>query len=261
MNIELRLLISLIAGLLSGFILSIPPLGPTSFAIISKGFKGEMHQGAAVGLGAGFMDFFYVMVVYGGLSLIKLFIPDVVNQFFSENEHFFLTLITFAGCVIVVVYGIMLIRRKSAIEDMPMKESIEALESQEIDELHKNIIQDTLMTKVKITKTNHDILKNFFIGIMLCLSSVTLPASWVIFVGYLKSYGVIDSYFLTGVVYAIGVWAGTSLWFYLLMLFIKKNLKKIKPDALNRLNILVGIFLILLGAFLFYKALDFALSY
>ena len=178
MNVELRLLISLVAGLLSGFILSIPPLGPTSFAIISKGFKGEMRQGAAVGLGAGFMDFFYVMVVYGGLSLIKLFIPDVVNKFFSDNEHFFLTLITFAGCVIVVVYGIMLIKRKPAIEGKPVEESIEALESQEIDELHKNILQDTLMTRVKINKTNHDILKNFFIGIMLCLSSVTLPASW-----------------------------------------------------------------------------------
>ena len=92
---------------------------------------------------------------------------------------------------------------------------------------------------------------------VICYSSCLL----VIFVGYLKSYGIIDSYFLTGVVYAIGVWVGTSLWFYLLMLFIKKNLKRIRPDALNRLNILVGIFLILLGAFLFYKALDFALSH
>lgn len=261
MNLELRLVISLAAGLLSGFILSIPPLGPTNIAVISKGFSGEVRQGAAIGSGAGFMDFFYVVIIYGGLSLIKLFIPDAVNAFFAEHEHFFITLITFAGCVIVVVYGIILMKRKPVNDDKPVKESIKELVEQEKDEMHKNIIQDTIYTKVAKNKSNHDIMKNFFVGVMLCLSSVTLPASWFIFVGYLKSYGVIDSYFLTGLVYAAGVWLGTSLWFYVLVVFIKKNLKKIKPDALNRLNVLVGIFLIGLGIFLLYKALDFSLHH
>lgn len=263
MSEGLRLLVSLISGIVTGIVLSIPPLGPTSIAILSKGFKNEVKQGTAISSGAGFMDFVYVLVAFGGMSLIKLFIPESVNDFFARNENLFITILTFAGSAIVVIYGIKLIRSKQGDKKFSVNENeniLEVTDEEQILEKH-NILQNEILTRVKIKDNNNYIVKNFFTGVVFCLSSVTLPASWILVIGYLKSYGILDSYFITGFFFAIGVWFGTTLWFYSILVFISKNLKRIKPSALNKLNVNVGIFLIGLGIFLLYKALDFAIQH
>jgi threonine/homoserine/homoserine lactone efflux protein len=79
------ILINLIAGILTGFIVSVPPLGPISFAIISKGFKNEINEGRAIASGAAFMDFFYCLIAFGGISLIISFLPLVLTEFYENN--------------------------------------------------------------------------------------------------------------------------------------------------------------------------------
>ena len=54
--------------------------------------------------------------------------------------------------------------------------------------------------------------------------------------------------------FSIGAFSGTFIWFYTLLKLISGNKKRINPATVNKLNIIAGIILLILGAFLFVKA-------
>jgi threonine/homoserine/homoserine lactone efflux protein len=251
----------LIVGLILGYLLSMPPVGPTNFAIIAKGFKREIKSGVAIGAGAGFTDLFYILVAYGGVSAIYSFIPSSIKLFLELNQIYFKIGITAVGCFIVIFYGIKIMKMK-VIDDEG--EQIDEAEIEDIKERADEKLEKTedeiakIIHKKPIPKNEGSITGSFFTGILLCLSSVTLPASWFAIVSFLKGYGVIDSNFWSGFFMAVGVFLGTTAWFYTLVKFISLKSHKIKSNTLNKINISVGIILILLGVFLIYKAFDFA---
>jgi threonine/homoserine/homoserine lactone efflux protein len=239
-----------------------PPLGPTNFAILSKGFRKQVREGVAIGAGAGFADLIYILIAFGGVSLIRSIIPESFDLFVSDNELYFKAGITAIGCLIVFYYGLKIMRSKSFEEDKPISDEIneiEAIAAQKLLHTEKEI--GKLIKKEPIKQKNGSgIYSSFVAGILLCVSSITLPASWIAFVGYLKSYGLINNEFLSGLFLALGVMAGTTLWFYTIVKIVSRNSHKITPSTLNKLNIGVGLFLILLSLFLFYKVFDFACS-
>jgi threonine/homoserine/homoserine lactone efflux protein len=239
-----------------------PPLGPTNIAIIAKGFKKEINEGVAVGAGAGFADFIYILIAYGGVSLIRSFIPGSVDIFVSDNELYFKAGITAAGCIIVFFYGVKIMRSKSFPVDKSVTEELTEIEAVASEKLHQKEKEIEKIIKKKSNKRNNDtsVYGSFVAGALLCVSSITLPASWFAFVGYLKSYHLIDNNFLSGLALAIGVMAGTTLWFYTIVKIVSANAHKILPSTLNKLNVVVGIFLIVLSVFLFYKIFDFAFA-
>src|SRR3970282_1454335 len=106
------MIINLIAGILTGIIVSIPPIGPIAFAMISKGFKNEVREGKAIALGAAFMDFFYCLIAFGGINLIISFFPLVVSDFYAKNAYMIEIVLTFSGCIIVMIYGLKILRSK-----------------------------------------------------------------------------------------------------------------------------------------------------
>ena len=61
------------------------------------------------------------------------------------------------------------------------------------------------------------------------------------------SYGLINSNFFTGLFLALGVFIGTTVWFYLLVNFVSKNSMKINPRTLQKLNNFMGLLLVVLG--------------
>lgn len=256
------MLSSLIIGLFAGYILSIPPIGPTSFAVISKGFKKDIVAGTSIGAGAGFMDMFYILIAYGGVSAIISFIPEHINNFFELNELYFKAGLTLLGCFIVIFYGFKIMKMKIE-QDNNKNDKIGKMieKGEKYLEKKEEEVEKILYKKHVVPVQNENIFScitiNFFSGAFLCLSSITLPASWIAFVGYLKSYGVIDKSFISGLMLAIGVFAGTTLWFNSLTYFLSKKSESIRPSTLNKLNIAVGIILILLGVFLFLKAIQF----
>ncbi|MEP7146798.1 MAG: LysE family transporter [bacterium] len=241
------MIIGLIVGFAIGFIFSMPPLGPTYFAIIDRGLKNQVRNGVAIGVGAGFMDMIYILIAYGGVSAIISFLPDSVNQLFLSNEDNIKLFLAFAGCVVVIFYGIKIMRTKSEIPD-PDKNKIKDEKFNKKLATVENVFKKTeKLLHTKVVDAHSDVKGSFLIGVVMCLSSVTLPATWFATIGYLKSYRLIDSSWLTGVLLGTGVLAGTSFWFYLMTKFISKNSSKIKPSVINKLNISTGIFLILLG--------------
>jgi threonine/homoserine/homoserine lactone efflux protein len=250
----INLILNLITGLVTGFIVSIPPMGPIAFAIISKGFKNEIKEGKAVAFGAAFMDFFYCLIAFGGVSLIISFFPSIASEFYNKNSYVIEIILTFAGCVFVIFYGLKIMRSKISYDKLEEKES-DKLNSAFIKagKLEEKAIDMAKHLKVPEVK-NSNYFGLFFMGVLLCLSSLTIPASWIAIVSYLKGYNFMNSSFFGGLLFAIGAFAGTYAWFYLLLKLITGNKKRINQATVNKLNIIAGVILIILGIFLFVKA-------
>jgi hypothetical protein len=242
------MIINLIAGILTGFIISIPPMGPIAFAMISRGFKNEVREGKAIALGAAFMDFVYCLLAFGGISLIISFLPSAASDFYARNNHTIETALTFSGCAIVIIYGLKIMRSKISYDKMEAKESVKLNsvieKAGKLNEKAKNAakrlhVPASKVPEIKASDTGKsNIYGLFFMGVLLCMSSITLPASWIALVGYLNGYNFLDSSFLGGLLFSVGAFVGTLGWFY----------------TLNKLNIIAGVILLLLGVFLFIKA-------
>lgn len=242
------MIISLIAGILTGFIVSIPPLGPIAFALISKGFKGEVKEGMAIAAGSAFMDMIYCLIAYGGITLIISLLPSIVEVFYYKNTYTIQIVLTYVGCVLVIIYGIKIMRSKSNYGDMKSTQSEKIEKSEEM--FHK--LEEKHIIPIKPEQSN--LFGQFMIGVLLCLSSITLPASWIAFVSYLKGYGLIEGSFLSGLLFSAGAFVGTFLWFYILLKLITGNKHRININTVNKLNIGAGVILIGLGVILFVKA-------
>ena len=250
----MSLIINFTAGILTGFIVSIPPLGPIAFAIISKGFKNEIKDGKAIAFGAAFMDFFYCLLAFGGIALIISFFPSVVADFYTKNAYIIEMILTFTGCAIVIIYGLKIMKTKITYNKLEEEESakldLAIAKAGKLTEKAENLAKHLKVPE--INKSNFFGL--FFMGVLLCMSSLTLPASWIALVGYLKGYNFLNSSFLGGLLFSIGAFTGTFAWFYTLLKLITGNKKRINPATVNKLNIIAGIILLSLGVFLFVKA-------
>jgi arginine exporter protein ArgO len=240
-----------------------PPLGPTNVAITVKGFKKEIKEGVAIGAGAGFVDFIYILMAYGGLSLFLSFLPDSFGDYYYANQDIFKVVMTYIGCAVVIIYGFKIKKMKIDVGEITarQKEKIEDVLHKSESVVHKTEqnLEKVFHHKV-IKKDGSSVFGNFLTGVLLCFSSVTLPASWVAIVTYCKGYKLISSEFLSGVIFGIGVFLGTVFWFYTLVKIISKNTHRIKPETLSKINVFVGYFLIALGGFLLYKAIDFTIA-
>ena len=246
--------VTLLTGVITGYFISIPPLGPISFSLISKGFNNKIKEGMGIGTGAAFMDFAYCMVAFGGISLLFSLLPESVSIFYSKNINLIQIILTYTGCLIVVFYGIRIMRTKITFEELESRQIEKISEAKEkaieVNEKAKEFAKQHHVPVV--SKSSFSAL--FIMGILLCFSSITLPASWFSVVGYLKGYGLINSSLLDGLYFSIGVFLGTSGWFYTLLKLITGNKHRISPSSVNKLNIASGVVLIMLGIFLFVKA-------
>lgn len=248
------MLVTFIVGIITGFIVSIPPLGPISFALISKGFKDEIKEGMSIALGSAFMDFIYAMIAFGGISLFISLLPDSAARFYSLNIDLIQIILIYSGCFIVVIYGIRILSSKITFEQLELKQGERLLEAQEkADAVKERASEFAKQHRVPVvTKSNYGRL--FIMGIMLCISSITLPASWIALVGYIKGYGIIERSIWGGLSFSFGAFIGTALWFYILLNLITGNRHRINPTTVNKLNISAGAVLIILGISLFIKA-------
>jgi len=248
------MIINILAGIATGFLVSIPPLGPIAFAMISKGFKNEIKQGRAIAFGAAFMDFFYCLIAFSGIGLIISFLPSGAAKFYAHNVRIIEIVLTFAGSAIVIIYGLKILRMKITYDKLEAGEAAKfdsaAVKAEKLREKTENAVKHL---KIPITKKSN-LFGLVFLGVLLCLTSLTLPASWIAIIGYLKGYDFLNSSFLGGLVFSIGTFGGTFGWYYLLLTLITGNKKRINPTTVNKLNVLAGAILIMLGVFLFIKA-------
>jgi len=248
------MIVNLLSGILTGFIVSIPPVGPIAFAMISKGFNNDTRDGKAIAFGAAFMDFFYCLIAFGGITLIISLFPAIASDFYTKNAKVIQIVLIFSGSVIVIIYGLKIMRSKITYTGLETRESAKYNTAfARANMLSEKAIDMAKRLKVpEINKSN--LFGLFFMGVLLCMSSLTLPASWIALVGYLKGFNFLNSSFTGGLLFSIGAFTGTLAWFYTLLKLITGNKKRINQATVNKLNIIAGIVLLLLGVVLFVKA-------
>ncbi|MDO9341382.1 MAG: LysE family transporter [Bacteroidales bacterium] len=78
-----------IAGLLAGFIFSMPIAGPISILIISNALKGRLRYCNLVSIGASFADFTYVFIAVFGLTKLYSLYKPAIPYIFSFGSIFF----------------------------------------------------------------------------------------------------------------------------------------------------------------------------
>jgi len=222
--------------------------------MISKGFKNEIKEGRAIAFGAAFMDFFYCLIAFSGIGLIISFFPSGVADFYAENVKAIEIGLTFAGGAMVLIFGLKIIKTKITYN------KLEADESEKVDSAlaKANKLMDKSENMAKhlkipiIKKSN--IFGLFFLGVLLCVSSLALPALWIAIIGYLKGYHFLKSSFLGGLAFSIGTFAGTFTWYFTLLKLVSGNKKRINQTTINTLNVIAGVILLMFSAFLFVRA-------
>ena len=101
-----------IAGLLSGFIFSMPIAGPISILITSNALKGRLRYCNLVNLGASFADFTYVFIAVYGLTKLYSFYKPIIPYIFSF------------GSILLIFLGYKIFRTKVDIEHLEDKSHI-----------------------------------------------------------------------------------------------------------------------------------------
>lgn len=261
------MIVNLIAGIITGFIVSVPPMGPIAFAMISRGFKNEVGEGRGIALGAAFMDFVFCLVAFAGINLIISYLPQSAEDFYTAHISLIEMLLTFTGCAVVILYGVKIIRSKSELGKLETEDPAKLNPAYKRAGVMKARAEG-IAKKVKIPQSLKPRIKTkpaeikrsklygmFFMGVLLCLSSVTVPASWIALVGYLKGFNFLNASFFGGFLFSVGAFLGTYGWFYLLLKLITWNKKRINSKSIKKLNVIAGIVLLIIGVILFVKAL------
>jgi threonine/homoserine/homoserine lactone efflux protein len=98
-----------VAGLLAGFIFSMPIAGPISVLITSNALKGRLHYCLLVSIGASIADFLYVFIAVFGLAKLYALYKPAIPYIFAVGSVFFFYL------------GYRIIRTKIDIENLEDK--------------------------------------------------------------------------------------------------------------------------------------------
>ena len=101
-----------IAGLLAGFIFSMPIAGPISILVTSNALKGRLRYCNLVNLGASFADFTYVFIAVYGLTKLYSFYKPIIPYIFTF------------GSVLLIFLGYRIFRTNVDIEHLEDKSYI-----------------------------------------------------------------------------------------------------------------------------------------
>ncbi len=87
--------------------------------------------------------------------------------------------------------------------------------------------------------------------ILLYLSNPTLYAFWIAVAGTSTAHHLVTNTGWTPVVFAIACGLGSMIWYLLLVSYVAKHQQKIKPSAMRRLLLFMGIALVGFGLYTF----------
>ena len=239
---------ALLSGIILGFLVSTPPLGPVFFAVMTKGLKGETHKGLFLGIGAAVTDTFYALIAVTGISLISSQLPESITNYYEVNEQLITTVFTYASGLFVFMYGIKIILHKQP--DIPK----EKMDEENLNELSVQPRQKGLSFFSTFERFTPHISKQIITGATLAFSSLTLPASWFAIVGVLKSHYLIEKSYASGILFCTGVFIGTYLWFFTMLKIIAHNKHRIGSSTLRYLYFGSGVVLNILGLTLLFHA-------
>lgn len=189
------MILSLLIGLVVGFVMSIPP-GPISVAVIRQGIKGDFRSGLKIGIGASVMDILYALAAAFASSAI------IVNFENFLSGHAWLELLFQIICVVLlVVLGLKYFTATT--EDLQHSE-----EKEQVGE-----------SRAQKMGFSSPLMLGVLMGVMNLANPSFLP-SLIAVAGFIQAKGWIVKSPAGSSLYAIGFGVGVFLWFLLLLRII-----------------------------------------
>ncbi len=220
---------ALLLGVLSGFVLSIPP-GPLSAAVTKHSVSASYRTGLMIAVGGAVMDVVYVLIAAFASSAL---VVTLVNLLTGSGWP---PLIFQVLCIIILlVMGIRYVRHK---DHLKAEQKIYRVEQAQEE---------------KAQKLGHP--SPFFIGVLIAIANLAAPAfipSMISVVSYLQANHWLSGRADDNILYAVGFGTGTTLWFSLVARMLVKHRSKFSPDVLSTIYRFAGGTLIVCACILAY---------
>jgi threonine/homoserine/homoserine lactone efflux protein len=221
------MIVALLIGFFTGVLFSFP-IGPVNTAAISRTVHYGARIGYAVGIGAALMDFIYC----GGAAQIHAFLSrsPVINLIFQS-----------IGLIVLVWFGIKLLREKKGIRPEVSEESIQAKEEKaehQVEKLHVS---------------GSSIWGSLAIGIVLYASNVAGIPEWIFVSAFWRSTGLLKDDVGLNAFFALGAAAGAAFWFAMLVRFFARRRKTFAPTTIARINKFSAIAMLIFGVYFGYQ--------
>lgn len=93
----------------------------------------------------------------------------------------------------------------------------------------------------------------FLVGVFMYVSNPTLVAFWLMLSGVIQSSGIIGDSIVAVALFALGVGAGTSLWYYLLLRAISWKKESFRAETLTVFSKISGYIMLSFSAYIGYE--------
>lgn len=221
--------VSILVGLIIGFILAMPP-GPVAVTAIKFSLDKGVKRAIFFGFGTGLMDFIYCTVIVFATSAVFQII-DTFAEDFPELKFLF----QFAVVLAIMIYGFLHLKNT--------KKSIDI----------ENVPQNNSKIVNKLSNKGP-----FFIGIALALANIANP-TFLPTLAYVtmnvQGLNLIENNFFSNLFFAIGFGLGNLSWIYLLIKVVNHYKSKMSERFLAKINQFAGLTLIGFGTLLGYRIL------
>ncbi|MCX7735547.1 MAG: LysE family transporter [Candidatus Kapabacteria bacterium] len=225
------MILSLLAGLIIGFVMAMPP-GPVAVTALKLGLEKGAKHGYQVGLGTGLIDFFYCMIAVFATSAALALLGD-----FTDKYPLLTLIIQLSVVAGMMIYGFITLKS------------------------HKNPIVDqtnNLPKKVKFfDKLAHR--GSFFFGLAVALANIANP-TFMPSLAYVslnvQKLGLIELTTIGNISYALGFGVGNFLWIYFLIRILTHYRSKLSDKFIVIIKKFAGYTLIGFGSILGYRVLE-----
>lgn len=224
------MILSLLAGIVVGYVLAIPP-GPVGVTVLKSAMRGDKKCGVSIAAGAGFMDIFFCLLAI--LATTALF--ETLQSFFADYP---VAMVGFQAVVVLgtVGYGILQFRTPKSAADVPQPKQPRL--SQLAIRLQQN--------------------GPFFLGVGIALTNIASPTflpSLCYTTMSVQHFGLVSASILGGVLFAIGFGFGNFAWSYTLLRVILHFRSRFSPALTVRIHQFAGLTMIGVGTYLGYRVL------
>lgn len=226
------MILSLLAGLIIGFVMAMPP-GPVAVTAIKFGLEKGAKHGYQIGLGTGLIDFFYCIIAVFATSAFLAILGDFTDKY--PLLTLFIQLSIVAG---MMVYGYLTLKSKKN----PLEDGAEI-------QTNKFKFFDRLAHR-----------GTFFFGIAVALANIANP-TFMPSLAYVslnvQKLGLIELTTLGNLSYALGFGIGNFLWIYFLIRLLTHYRSKFSDKFIVMIKKFAGFTLIGFGSILGYRVLEF----
>ena len=212
---QLHLLQALMAGVVCGFVVSIP-VGPVNLTVINQSLRRGFLRAFLVGLGAVTADTIYASVLLAGRTAIL-----------DRSPVRFALHIT--AVLVIVVIGV-----RSVLFKEEKFEARDEAKAEKVDE-----------------RWHHP--RAFLLGFILTISNLMLLVLWAALSHFLFEREWVEPGLPSRAVCSAGVFLGGTVWFFLLAFFVSRAHRRVKPRTLTLLVRVCGIVFLVFAGLLAYR--------